>query len=510
MAASSAPWRASSAPTMPASTSPVPPVASPGLPAAVTAARPSGSATSVRAPFNTTITPVCCASAAAVSGRLAWTSRVERPTRRAISPGCGVRMVGTSRRSAESAPGRPSAGASAFRPSASTRIGTGQARTNACTSARVEGSWPRPGPITTESRSPASWSSRSMPASERLPEPVAGSGSVISSGRDAATIGRHGSGVATVTRPAPERSAPAAASTAAPVFPIEPATTSTWPKSPLCAPGRRRANASPTSRSSSRKSDGSEAATAAGGMPMSATTSSPTASQAGGSTCPRFGAAEGDRERRPRARPIRPAAVRRHAGGKVDGDHRDTRLVAPDERRDREGGEAGRCRLEPRAEDGVDDQIGLLELRQERVPRRLVGQLDERPARARQHVQVERRIALHAPPRPEQHRLRPRAQPARHDETVAPVVASPAEHDDAPRRREARLHDRSHGGAGVLHEDGDRAGRSPRSSGGRPAASPRTSGLGSRTRLYRRKPARQRRTTHTRSANPKRYQTNGA
>ena len=49
------------------------------------------------------------------------------------------------------------------------------------------------------------------------------------SGAIAATIGWQPAGVATVTSPAPDRSAPTAARCAAPVLPREPATTSTWP-----------------------------------------------------------------------------------------------------------------------------------------------------------------------------------------------------------------------------------------------------------------------------------------
>ena len=51
------------------------------------------------------------------------------------------------------------------------------------------------------------------------PSAVSSSGSVMYSGAIAATIGRHDAGVATVTRPAPDRSAPIAARCAAPVLP---------------------------------------------------------------------------------------------------------------------------------------------------------------------------------------------------------------------------------------------------------------------------------------------------
>ena len=65
------------------------------------------------------------------------------------------------------------------------------------------------------------------------PEGVSSSDSVMYSGAMDATIGAHDRGVAMVTRPAPDRSAPIAARCAAPVRPREPATISTRPKSPL-------------------------------------------------------------------------------------------------------------------------------------------------------------------------------------------------------------------------------------------------------------------------------------
>ncbi len=46
-------------------------------------------------------------------------------------------------------------------------------------------------------------------------------------------------GVATVTRPAPTRSAARAANAAAPVFPTDPAIIPAWPKVPLCEEGAR-------------------------------------------------------------------------------------------------------------------------------------------------------------------------------------------------------------------------------------------------------------------------------
>ena len=57
------------------------------------------------------------------------------------------------------------------------------------------------------------------PPKSIVPAAVSSSGSVMYSGAIAATIGTHERGVATVTRPAPERSAPSAARCAAPVLP---------------------------------------------------------------------------------------------------------------------------------------------------------------------------------------------------------------------------------------------------------------------------------------------------
>ena len=83
--------------------------------------------------------------------------------------------------------------------------------------------------MTSTSRFRASDVARAAASRSSAPDPVTGSGSVISSGRPCATIGNAGAGVATVTRPAPATSAPVAARMAAPVFPTAPAATSTWP-----------------------------------------------------------------------------------------------------------------------------------------------------------------------------------------------------------------------------------------------------------------------------------------
>ena len=108
----------------------------------------------------------------------------------------------------------------------------------------------------------------------------------------AATTGWQLAGVATVTRPAPLRSAPRALSTAAPVLPRDPATISTRPQSPLWASGARGCTSARTESRVRRWSRGpSTASTADIGMPMSAITTSPATCSAGGRTSGTFGAA---------------------------------------------------------------------------------------------------------------------------------------------------------------------------------------------------------------------------
>ena len=66
-----------------------------------------------------------------------------------------------------------------------------------------------------------------------------GRSTVMNTGDIAARTGRQHRGVATVTSPAPDRNAPSAARCAAPVFPTEPATIVSRPKSPLCESAAR-------------------------------------------------------------------------------------------------------------------------------------------------------------------------------------------------------------------------------------------------------------------------------
>ena len=74
-------------PMMPASTSPVPPVPRAGLANVLLATRPSGAATTVRAPLSTTTTPQRMAAALARSTRCSASGPTGAPSSRANSPG---------------------------------------------------------------------------------------------------------------------------------------------------------------------------------------------------------------------------------------------------------------------------------------------------------------------------------------------------------------------------------------------------------------------------------------
>src|ERR1700723_4378361 len=106
-------------------------------------------------------------------------------------------------------------------------IGTDRFPTTVRTNCRVSALVERPGPIAS-ARLPFRSVAKRLPSrhlAETVPAVVAAGGSVMISGVWAATIGSTGSGVATVTSPAPERSAAQDDRTAAPLFPSDPATT---------------------------------------------------------------------------------------------------------------------------------------------------------------------------------------------------------------------------------------------------------------------------------------------
>jgi len=179
--------------------------------------------------------------------------------------------------------------ASAYRPSASTTVGTRSAAISARTIATVSGRRPRPGPITAASNRSAARRISSPASPPSAPSRVSGSGSVIASVNFAASTGFDERAAATVTSPAPERKAAEAARQAAPVIPGDPATTSTCPKSPLCARRERGGKRDCRSASTTRSPAPSTASTRSGGSPMSATRILPQCAGPSPETIPVFG-----------------------------------------------------------------------------------------------------------------------------------------------------------------------------------------------------------------------------
>src|SRR5438552_2070747 len=137
---------ATSAPMTPASTSPVPPVASAGTSCGSSLHRPSGWATTVFAPLSTMTAPHSLAPLRAAPCRSAAICSMVLPVKRAISPGCGVRM-----RRGPSLRLLRGESASALRPSASMTIAHSACIARSTTSLPVERSRPRPGPMTSVS-----------------------------------------------------------------------------------------------------------------------------------------------------------------------------------------------------------------------------------------------------------------------------------------------------------------------------------------------------------------------
>src|SRR5665213_2686536 len=146
------PW-ASSPSTMPASTSPEPAVASSGGAFSLIAARPSGAAITVSAPFSKTTAPLALAARSARSSLLP-----EASNSRANSPSCGVNTQG------ERIASNKSAGLSAktVKASASSTARLPAARILAVFS-RVAAPAPAPGPIRAPPRAAARAASRPSP-----------------------------------------------------------------------------------------------------------------------------------------------------------------------------------------------------------------------------------------------------------------------------------------------------------------------------------------------------------
>ena len=148
------------------------------------------------------------------------------------------------------------------------------------------------------------------------------------SGAIAATTATHDRGVAMVTSPAPDRSAPMAGRCAAPVRPSEPAMTSTRPKSPLCESAARAGTISRIrSRVSSSRYGPSSSSRSGTGMPMSAITRSPACVSAGGRMSGIFGAPSVTVIDASIAVPSTYGGVGRDAGRQIDRDDRHAEAV---------------------------------------------------------------------------------------------------------------------------------------------------------------------------------------
>ena len=208
---------------------------------------PSTSATTVFAPFRTSTrcqrraasrAALIRASSSSGSGSFA-ARRVRRPN----SPGCGVSTSrsGTARH-------HESCSASALRASASTTVGVVTAARNERVRRSVAG-W-RPESRTDDDRVVGGClrCSRRQPPGATSPGASSSRRSIVSSGTWPSSAMPTDSEVATLTRPAPVRAAPRPASSAAPAYSREPATTSTLPNVPLWARAGRSGRCAATQR----------------------------------------------------------------------------------------------------------------------------------------------------------------------------------------------------------------------------------------------------------------------
>lgn len=224
---------ASSAPARPDRTSPLPAVASHGVPVVFTntGSSPSGGATTVVEPLSRTHAPNSVAASRACSSRRASTSAGSLPSRRPSSPACGVSRVGAGRGS------RSLRCARSDSPSASTSTGRLVASTAASLAAAAS-VVPMPGPATHACTRPTP-AGKSILSPERTR--VSASSSVITTSGQTPRIAAAAAGAVTSrTMPAPPRTAPPVASTAAPVNRSLPASRPRTPRRYLSdsVPGR--------------------------------------------------------------------------------------------------------------------------------------------------------------------------------------------------------------------------------------------------------------------------------
>ena len=372
------------------------------------------------------------------------TSAVRRPTRRAISPGCGVRTVARPRRSAREARVARSPGARAFRPSASTTSGTRAAGARTSRTKRAGARAPARGRARARRRRalPPARGPRSRAAAVEAPPAVEAERLRHHLGaQPAATAASAGSGVAIVTRPDARAQAPRRGQDRRARLPDRARRRQhVAERRPCGRPGRAAGRPAPRRRPRSGTGAALAARGTLAGMPMSATTSSPTRSQAGGSTWPSFGGGEGDGQRRraPSASGTSPVSEGT-PGGKVDRHDRNAALGrAARSRRSRLGPEpasapgrgpvprsasidAGRPRSSS-ARDRAHAAASATSL--EPVP----------PARSKAR-EVGARVARARPSRaPRRTAVAPAvAEAPRHHEAVAAVVALAAEDDGTAR-----------------------------------------------------------------------------
>ena len=212
-------------------TSPLPPRLIPGFPVGFCASR-SPCATSVPAPFSASVTGYAAANRDAVSARFPCICGIVCPVSRAISPGCGVRIQFVPVRLLNSMQETAQ-----FRPSASKTTGHAAFSSTQRTSCLVSSVTPKPQPSSTPlaRRRCVSSCSRLRRLLVRKPFSSVSSESHIASGAAAAKRMGFSGAVATVTRPAPPRSAAWVESKQAPGIFRLPVMHRSRPKSPFWA-----------------------------------------------------------------------------------------------------------------------------------------------------------------------------------------------------------------------------------------------------------------------------------
>ena len=283
-----------------------------------------------------------------------------------------------------------------------------------------------------------------------------------------------------VTRPAPARRAPRAASRAAPVCDRSPDTTTAWPRRYLWPPGCGTGKWSAQSAGALAKMLGRMLSSTVSGMPMSATSTGPQCSRPGSSRWPGFRRKKVTVSLARTAAPITaPLSPLMPLGRSTAITGTPAALIASIIAR--AGPSTGRSRPAPNSASTMRSApasaagVGRLH-RPVQLPRRL------------------RRVALEPVAVAEQQqpdRIAAFGEDARADKTVAAVVARAG--DDADPRRAARTRRATASAtARPAFSISRMPGVPPRSSGGRPRPFPRGSAARSWRRQYRRRPDGQR------------------